>query len=130
MNPPAADCKYRIMNIEVRYSACRELLCRTVYFKRLSAAIPQFVNRHSSFVIPCRSRSCHIRESGQPAVQTTYHDFSNPCMKLDGMTNVEPQNVKNPPGPLYKRGSTRWVRSPRRRLTTPTSRRLRSVFLK
>ncbi len=26
-NPPPADCKRRIM-----YSACRELLCRTVYF--------------------------------------------------------------------------------------------------
>ena len=30
-------------NVEVMYSACRELLCRTVYFlKGLSAAIPSF----------------------------------------------------------------------------------------
>jgi hypothetical protein len=33
-NPPPADCKYRIMNVEVMYSARRELLCRTVYFKK------------------------------------------------------------------------------------------------
>ncbi len=30
-------------NVEVMYSACRELLCRTVYFKkRLSKAKPPF----------------------------------------------------------------------------------------
>jgi len=28
-NPPEADCKHRIMNVEVMYSACREFFCRT-----------------------------------------------------------------------------------------------------
>ena len=35
--------EYRIMNVEGMYSARRELLCRTVYFKkRLSKAKPPF----------------------------------------------------------------------------------------
>ena len=42
------------LKIEVKYYACRELLCRTIYFIEncLSEANPPFVIRHSSFDIP------------------------------------------------------------------------------
>ncbi|CAB1078894.1 hypothetical protein D1AOALGA4SA_6615 [Olavius algarvensis Delta 1 endosymbiont] len=45
--------EHRTSNIEHRImnSACRELFCRTVFLKRLSEAIPTFVNRQSSFDI-------------------------------------------------------------------------------
>jgi hypothetical protein len=43
--------EHRTSNIELMYSACRELLCRTVYFNenRVSEAIPSFDIRHSIF---------------------------------------------------------------------------------
>jgi hypothetical protein len=43
-----------ITNIEVGYSTCRELLCRTIiiiFEKRLSAAIPHFIIRNFLFDI-------------------------------------------------------------------------------
>jgi hypothetical protein len=43
--------EHRTSNVQHRimHSACRELLCRTIYFKkRVSEAIPPFDIRHSS----------------------------------------------------------------------------------